>query len=645
MNPMPPKMAARKKRKPNLRAAPSNHSRLLAVQRRIYLTLKREADELLGTMPPAIRAYERACQKDFVRACRGADDATRVAAVSKARLVAAMRAADVSFVADFHAFPQAQRTALRLLRDCARPGENWVLGLEMFSSRHQAELDAYAAGKLSTSELLEVTRYAEEWGFPWRNYAPLVHEAIARGVRLLALNRPKELSQSSALSGSQIRRVSEARELQDRDRWAAGLITDLISAGGRKASRPRLIALYGDLHVGRNHLPSQLERVSRDYLGKPLRSVSVHQNQDELYWALARSGREHSAQIVRLESDSYCVFSSTPWAKLQSLVSWAETAGLVVQSPAALAAAAESSGLGRLASRPAGDTHHFDDEFDAHETDEDSDTAYEGDPLYWIQSYGMAIAEFLKSPPPDYGALHVFTLDDADFVEHLDRALFDREELAMVRLRILANRCLYVRRSELAYLGSLSPNAAAELAAIHLFRSRTQAGGLRCATLEDASRSALESAFGFFGSLLVNPRRKCELPADLALRYEDLRAGLPGARGKPARPDYPAEEEGLGLALEAIRRGIDALAPRADDPRSETLAARQARAMGAYHYGRILGKRLYDSLMTGEVELALARDLLAPRTQGSHVPFERRVSELREQVGVAPRNASKSDSI
>lgn len=212
----------------------------------------------------------------------------------------------------------------------------------------------------------------------------------------------------------------------------------------------------------------------------------------------------------------------------------------------------------------------------------------------------------------------------------------------MVRLRIQANRCLYLRRSELAYLGSLSPNAAAELAAIHLFRSSTQAGGLRCATSEDAARATLESAFGFFGSLLVNPRRKCELPADLALRYEDLRVGL-GARR--ARPAYPVEEAGLGLALEAIRQGISALAPRADDPRSDSLTSRQARAMGAYHYGRILGRRLYDALMTGEADIALARELIAPRTQGSHVPFERRALELREVVGVAPRHSSKSDSI
>src|SRR5205814_610599 len=107
--------------------------------------------------------------------------------------------------------------------------------------------------------------------------------------------------------------------LARRDRWAAGVIVDRMGSG-RDA---RMICLMGELHLASKHLPRQIAIVSKAHLGVKLTTTVVHQNRDEIFWKLARKGRAHDSSVVRV-GKNYCVISSTPWAKLQSLVNWIE---------------------------------------------------------------------------------------------------------------------------------------------------------------------------------------------------------------------------------------------------------------------------------------------------------------------------------
>lgn len=591
----------------------TTHSRLLKLQKKVYRALQAEADRLLGAAPDAIRRYELGYRKDFTGAA-----ILRPKPVSKSRLLQRVRASDVTFVADFHTFPQAQRTALRILRDAFRSGERWCIGIEPVSSQHQAVLDAFQAGKISLEEFHRTIRYADEWGFPWKNYAPLFQWAREHGVRIVALNRPRELLSKPGLRGATVRRVRDSEELRDRDQWAAGVITDTFAEDKlryRKKGRLRMLVLYGELHVARGHMPTQLEKVSKAYLGKALRSITVHQNQDALYWRLAEQHRELHTEVLELRKNTLCVLSSTPWAKLQSLVSWAE-----------------------------GDASSFSFEGDGADEDEEDETWLATDYLAMVRTYGELIAEFLGLGSVSYESLSVLDVDRADFVESLDGGSFTRSELALIRAHVLANRRIYVPHAEIAYLGTPSQNSASELAALHLFRrsTRTQAIFRPAEGLEDFYRLVVESAFGFLGSLVINPRRKCDLIEDHVRRLRELKRGSPEG--------FRHELEARELTIAVLRRQ-DRKRSVSRFPVLSRFLSRPALAfaamMAAHHVGQIIGKRLHQALLTERLDPELIRELALP-AMGRASPrtsFEARYARLLRQIPRSRAVSSKTHTL
>ncbi len=584
----------------------STRSRLLKFQRQIYHSLQREATALLGETPSTIRQYKAEFERDF----KGKNLASSGNLASKNELVREIRRADVSFIADYHTFHQAQRTALRLLREVCRPGENWAVGLELVPSRYQPALDAFQNGELSLEEFHRHIHYKGEWGFPWRNYEPLFHWARENKIRLIALNLPKEFAS-----------LRHHRDLHQRDRWAAGLITDLLALD----SDLRMIVLYGELHVASGHLPKQFARISKDYFKTRKRvaprSVIVHQNHDGLYWKLAAKGREVEANVVKLGAGKYCVFSSTPWNKLQSLVSWAESDG------------GESGDWGHEGS------------------EERDDDAVETDYISVLQTYGKAVSELLGVEPPSFETITARTIDQSGFLDQVSETLGAAAERRLIQGQISRGHRLYIPGAKLAYLGSPSPNGAAELAAAHVMNHYARSHSLQILARPDFCRWMLENAFSFFGSLVINPRRKCDLQEDhrrairIAMREAGKSAGKSG--GKSAR-----------LAIEDLRARKLALAilraDRATVRRSELrvpllereLEGRDALSQpillaAAQYVGRILGKRVHQALLEGRASADDLRHLFLTPTP----KWEARYVALLESLGRSKVEPSKSDTL
>jgi hypothetical protein len=587
-------MAARTRRKPARRpASVSAHVRLQRLQRRIYLALEREAERLLGTPPASIRGYQRSAERDF---------SGRHRLSTKEELVAQIRRHDVTFIADFHTFAQAQRTALRLMREAVLPGERWALGLELIPSHCQRALDDFQARRIGTRKFHELIRYREEWGFPWKNYEPLFEWAREHQVRLIALNRPRELLyRGIADRGSE----RSGKDLHARDQWAAGIITDLI------AEQPglRMLVLYGGHHVGLRHLPAQLARVSRAFMGRPLTSLSVHQNHAALYWKLARREIELHAQVLKLQGGkAYAVFSATPWAQLQSLIGCAEGEDLEEID--------EAEGI---AAQGAG-------------SDDPS-----SDYLSLMRAYGSVIAEFLGLPRESFVSLSLRTIEEADFVEAVGNERLSTGERRLANALIGANERFYLAREQIAYLASPSPNSAAEYASIHLLRRHSRNGAFFKGDREDFFRLALESAFGFLGSLILNPRRKCDLPRDHERRIAQLDRG--------ARASFHGERE-------ARKTAIGALSPRARDAALSKLPAQaSARALPAWWAaraaGQILAKRLHPWLLRlkhGSPEFRSAVALLT-RKRGFEAAFDELMAKKAERARHARPETSKRETL
>ena len=83
----------------------------------------------------------------------------------------------------------------------ARSERTLALGLEMVQRPWQRTLDDYSRGDLDEGRLAEVLEWRTRWGFDFEMYEPLFHTAHEQGVRLLALNAPKELTRAVARMG------------------------------------------------------------------------------------------------------------------------------------------------------------------------------------------------------------------------------------------------------------------------------------------------------------------------------------------------------------------------------------------------------------------------------------------------------------
>jgi hypothetical protein len=592
------------------------HDRLLALQKKIHRSLQQQALGLLGEMPESIRRYEREYREDFNRIPR------RPQIAQKGELIQEIRKADVTLIGDYHTFAQAQRTALRILREAAQRGESWYLGLEMFSSHKQDSLDRFQLGQLSEENFLKEIGYEEEWGFPWRHYAPIIHWAIRNQIKLIALNRPAVLRQTDE---------ADENELYERDRWAAGIITDTFQAArAAQVKRPRMIVLYGELHIGKKHLPQTIKEVSTSSLKRSLRTLILHQNHDALYWKMASQGRELEAQVIRLKQGSYCVLASPPWAKWQSVINWAEGAHTI---PTA-------------SSRAKFQSLSDNDSDDDYEDDcEDDETI---DPLSLMTQYAAIVSEFFGLSRPSFDELDVYTIRNADFSENLKDSHLSPLEKRLIRYHVLHHHRIYLPSHPIAYLGAPNENGAAEIASIHLFRSAIgRTGTFNTSAKKQLDQKAasfyqwiLDHSFGFLGSLVLNPRRKCDLIADHEQRISELKKG--------AKPSYPHEKAARELAHQILSSAIEAGSskpPEALITYLKTPSLVPALFFAARYVGFALAKQIHHAFMQEKIDLNELKRVFFGEADSSLPPSYWRFHSLKSTALKSPIAASKTESL
>jgi uncharacterized iron-regulated protein len=137
--------------------------------------------------------------------------------LSEVELFDALASQDVVCVAEQHNNPHHHWAQLYIVQEMARrahsSGRELGLGLEMFQTRFQADLDKYASDRIGASELLEQTEYEQRWGFDFAYYAPQVDHAVAQGASLLALNAPREQTKRVARDGYDALSAREQRLL------------------------------------------------------------------------------------------------------------------------------------------------------------------------------------------------------------------------------------------------------------------------------------------------------------------------------------------------------------------------------------------------------------------------------------------------
>lgn len=521
--------------------ASSAFRRVIRLQRQILQAIRADVRKAMGPQSREIRRYYESYKREF----RG-----RIKHSSKKELLEAASSAQIILLGDYHTFGQSQKAALRLARELVALRPKLVLALELVPTRHQPAIDDYLSGKLSEEAFLERIEYRRNWGFSFDHFRPLFEFARAHGLAVQGLN-------------------AENDRLETRDAHAGAVLARLA------ADHPshRVLAIYGDLHLAKSHIPRFLKaELKRQRL--KARVLTIFQNSETIYWKLAQAKLAHTVDVIALGGDRFCIMNAAPWVKLQSYLDWVE----------------QGEDIGPDDDGAGPDLHEL-----AHER-------LRG----LVQAWGVKLPESID-----------FTVQTVDDLESLSSApsleALSRAELRAVKYHVLGNRSIFVPSANLIYLPAMGINQLNEGVAMlaHSVLSASQA--VHHEPRAHFFAAVVHAAISYFGSKVLNHRRKCDLENDLS-------ALLERRLGRGALPGEKLQRRSAKLALLHCRAQREYLrAKRYQAP----LSARGPGQIPVFleatrKIGSILGEKLYASFIDGSypaasLERLLRAELSTPR--------------------------------
>lgn len=427
------------------------------------------------------------------------------------------------YFGDFHPMAQSQKSHLRILKNI-KSNKNTVLALECFWSDDQSYIDKYIKGTLSEREFLKKIEWVKNWGFPWENYRPLLDWAKTNKVRVIGLNGPERKLKKDLTN-------LHRTELETRDKFAAHIISDQF----RNNKNCKMFVIYGDLHLAESRLPARVKNeLSQDNKIKVMR---VMQNSEKIYFQLLKKGIEDQVDIVRMPRNTFCVMSVAPWVKWQNFLLELEKT----------------------------DDKEIDEENDSDLTDH-------------VSQYIKVIAEDLKLKI-DLSHLSVFTARDPSLWRQIQSRLSGKQ-MELIELMIEDERPFYIPQVGVAYLSRMSVNHAAALAMLYIHAHICSLKKWSLNIPEDFYRLIWLEALSYFGSKLINPKRKTETMSDVKMM---LASKSPRDSGK----------EALRLALAQKMMELSILAQRSERKFSYEPKTKKSYLTAANLLGGMMGEKMY----------------------------------------------------
>ncbi len=482
------------------------------------------------------------------------------------QMIGTLRSSPLILGADFHAFPQSQRTHLRILRQLVTLGSRTlrsgtlVLALECFESCHQPLIDNYLSHKVDDETFLEQIQWEAHWGFPWSHYKGLMDFAKEHSLSVLGIN--EVFSHDNDMGGI----------LEKRDEIMA---QHLVSYGmSHVLEGGTIYGIVGEYHLAREHLPQRIHKLTGHW------PIVVHQNLEQLYFQLAEQSPESRPEVMRSGGDDskgerseqrfgerFCVMASPPWVKWQSYLIYLER------------------------------TH------DKH-LDLDGEDLIEG--IDYTDSV-QSLIEFLArdlSIEIDTSDLSVYCPADQDYLEELLPTKMTSEELDLAHWLMSNDRSFYLPSEGLVYLSRGTINHAAAMAGQYIHGKLSGRKSLCWSFPENFLSAIWVEGVSYFMSKLINYRRKTESVQDIQAL---LAASHVDDKGR----------EALQLSLD--QRVRELLASQDQDlQKAGFKPQRKASYLEASRIlGQMLGDRLYNKYRQKQLPLLELYEILGYDVVGS----------------------------
>jgi hypothetical protein len=365
----------------------------------------------------------------------------------------------------------------------------------------------------------------------------------------------------------------DGSSLTRRDKLSGAYIAELA----QKYPRHQLLVLVGDLHLAPSHLPINVARSLRQrHLARKV--ATVFQNSDTIYWKLARKGVVEKVDIVQIRDDAFCLMNTPPIVCQQSYLNWLE---------------------------------HEEGEIDY------------ADARHNFLELVDRIAHYLRiKTDTRKKEIEVFTCGDLSFLKALEKdRYFNRQEIKRIKSQILASESYFIPRIPLVYLANLSLNHAAEEAS-HYLKYLCTGEEVPRDRVDAFYANVLHEALGFFGSKLINPKRKC-------FHLTEFRAMLRYFKSHPVPQGRETEIETARLLLAYKlweHRGMALAASFVFDQSHEVFFAI------THALGYMLGDLMFYGLMSNVIRKSDIRKLFMSTWRDDGAPYKaymRMIQKLR----------------
>ena len=476
-------------------------------------------------------------------------------------LFEAILESDLIYLGDYHTNKQSQRTLLRVLKWIVEKVPSLGIGLELVQRRHQKYLDAYLAGRLTDEAFREKIQFKKYWYFDlWENFKPIFEFARFHHLPLFGIERSLETDAT----------------LDKRDRWSAEIIASLIEEDPSR----KLIIFAGDLHIAPEHLPKEVAKKLKTR-GFRKKELIVYQNSESIYWELAEDEVEEMVEIVKIGDREFCVINTPPIIWQQSYLNWLEH--------------------------------------------EEGSIDY-ADAKHSFVELLRQVADFLTIPLSQEmeEEVEVFTCGDLSFLKKLSEdGDFSKREIQRIKKQILNSESYCIPQKRYVYLANLSINHASEEAA-HYLKFLCSGAEEPRDPVDAFYANAIHEALGFFGSKIINHKRKCF--------HEKEYLGLINYLQSNKVPQRRELEVEIALLIlkhkELDKKGIPIHSQKYFKARHELF-------FGVTHgLGYMLGDRLYYAFLAEKITKEEVRDLFCDPMKGEGGPFEIYKRLLRKVRGV-----------
>ncbi len=348
------------------------------------------------------------------------------------------------------------------------------------------------------------------------------------------------------------KKAEKVSQMPLRDRFASLRIRSLQ----KNHPGSQVFVIFGDLHLAPEHLPKQVLIRGQKYL-------CVLQNSEKIYFQALKKNGKNTAEIVRLNKNYYCVLNIPPWVKWQNYLMFLEKTY----------------------------DQNLDENLDL--TDH-------------VVTYAKTLSKELDLKV-SLSDLSVYTAADSGFWENIQRTCTKKEADWVAKL-IDEESVFYLPATRGGYLPRASVNQAVSLAMEYLLFKSARLESNLLEIPEHLIHWIWVNGWSYFGSKVINPKRKTDTLSDIKNRLTSPKGNL--------------EREPLQLALSHKIYELGMASGRKFSNKTFRVRRKTSYIIAAELLGGLMGEKVFEAYRRGKLSTHKIRELMSISMDSKSFPNE-----------------------